>query len=192
MGVGCAPLAFAAAWGYMREEKHRTQALCLIAALCAVYTGYSMQAFVQDVPLLEKESFCDTRIEQYEYTYELTEKSALVPGEIIALDAPEYAVSEFKKQGTNLSFIVDAPQGFSSLELPLLYYPGYKAEANGESLRVSRGNNNLIRLYGIANTEDAHIRVWFESPIAWKIAAGASFAAWLLLAALILRARRRT
>ena len=192
VGVGCAPLAFAAAWGYMREEKHRTQALCLIAALCAVFAGYSMQAFVQDVPLLEKESFCDTRIEQYEYTYELTQKSALVPGEIIALDAPEYAVSEFKKQGTNLSFIVDAPQGFSSLELPLLYYPGYKAEANGESLRVARGNNNLIRLYGIANTEDAHICVWFESPIAWKIAAGASFAAWLLLAALILRARRRT
>ena len=192
VGVGCAPLAFAAAWGYMREEKHRTQALCLIAALCAVFAGYSMQAFVQDVPLLEKESFCDTRIEQYEYTYELTEKSALVPGEIIALDAPEYAVSEFKKQGTNLSFIVDAPQGFSSLELPLLYYPGYKAEANGESLRVARGNNNLIRLYGIANTEDAHIRVWFESPIAWKVASGASFAAWLLLAALILRARRRT
>ncbi|MBQ8619835.1 MAG: glycosyltransferase family 39 protein [Clostridia bacterium] len=191
VGVGCAPLAFAAAWGYMKDEKYRTQSLCLIAALCMVFAGYSMQAFVQDVPLLEKEDFCDTRIEQYEYTYEGTEKSALVPGEITALDAPAYTISDYQKQGTNLSFVIDAPEGFSSLELPLLYYPGYQAEADGNPLRVVRGNNNLIRLYGVADTEDAHIRVWFDSPIAWKISAGVSIASWLLLAALILRGRRR-
>lgn len=191
VGVGCAPLAFAAAWGYMKSEKHRTQALCLIAALCMVFAGYSMQAFVQDVPMLEKEDFCDTRIEQYEYTYEGTEKSALVPGEIIALDAPAYSISDYEKQGTNLSFVIDAPESFSSLELPLLYYPGYQAEADGYSLRVARGSNNLIRLYGISDTEDAHIRVWFDSPIAWKIASGISIVSWLLLAALICRGRRR-
>lgn len=191
VGVSCAPLAFAGAWGYMKDERHRTQALCLIAALCMVFAGYSMQAFVQDVPLLEKEDFCDTRIEQYEYTYEGTEKSALVPGEIIALDAPSYAISDYEKQGTNLSFVVDAPESFSSLELPLLYYPGYQAEADGNPLRVARGSNNLIRLYGISDTEDAHIRVWFETPIAWKIASGVSIASWLLPAALICRGRRR-
>ena len=191
VGVACAPLAFAAAWGYMKDETHRSQALCLIAALCVVFAGYSMQAFVQDVPLLEKEDFCDTRIEQYEYTYEGTEKSALEPGEITALDAPEYTVSDFSKQGTNLSFTIDAPQGFSSLELPLLYYPGYQAEADGVPLRTSRGNNNLLRLYGVSDTEDAHIRVWFDSPIAWKLGAGVSLAGWLLLAALMIRMRRR-
>jgi hypothetical protein len=176
----------------MKEDKHRTQALCLIAALCAVFAGYSMQAIVQDVPLLSKEDFCDTRIKQYEYTYEGTEKSALEPGDIIALDAPEYTVSNYYKQGTTLSFVLDAPQGFSSIELPLLYYPGYRAESNGESLRVSRGNNNLIRLYGVTALSDAHVSVWFESPIAWKIAAGVSMINWLALAALLLRTRRRT
>ena len=191
VGVAAPLLSLAAAWGYMKDEAHRTQALCLIAALCTVFAGYSMQAFVMDAPLLEKESFCDTRITQYEYTYELTEKSALVPGEITALDAPEYEVSDFCKQGTNLSFTIDAPDGFSSLEVPLLYYPGYHAEADGEALRVARGNNNLIRLYGVADTENAHISVWFESPIAWKIAAGLSFTGWLLLAALIRRMRKR-
>ena len=191
VGVACAPLAFAAAWGYMKDEAHRTQALCLIAALCAVFAGYSMQAFVMDVPLLEKESFCDTRIEQYEYTYEATEKGVLIPGEIVALDAQEYAVTGYHKQGTNLSFTVDAPGGFSSLEIPMLYYPGYQAEANGEPLRVSRGNNNVIRLYGVADTTDAQIRVWFDSPVAWKIAAGVSCAGLVLLAALLWRMRRR-
>lgn len=192
VGVACAPLAFCAARGFMKQEKHRTQALCLIAALCTVFAGYSMQAIVQDVPLLKKESFTDTRIEQYEYTYEMTEKSALVPGEIIALDAPEYTITDFYKQGTNLSFTIDAPQSFSSIELPLLYYPGYQAEADGHPLRVSRGNNNLIRLYGVADTRDAQIRVWFESPLAWQIGAGVSFAGFLALCALMLHMRRRS
>ncbi|MBR5303031.1 MAG: glycosyltransferase family 39 protein [Clostridia bacterium] len=189
VGVGCAPLAFAGAWGYMRDEAHRTHALCLIAALCVIFAGYSMQMFVQDVPLLQKEDFCDTRIEQYEYTYELTEKGTLVPGEITALDAPEYTISGYKKQGTNLSFVVDAPQGLSSLEVPLLYYPGYHAAANGEPLRVSRGSNNLIRLYGVADPAGAQISVWFESPIAWQIGAGASLIGWLMLIALLMRRR---
>lgn len=191
VGVGCAPLAFAGAWGYMKDKTHRTQALGLIAALCMIFAGYSMQAFVMDVPLLEKESFCDTRIGQYEYTYEGTEKGILVPGEITALSAPEYTISDFYKQGTNLSFTVKAPQGFSSLELPLLYYPGYQAESGGKSLRVSRGGNNLIRIYGVETPENAQIRVWFESPIAWKIAAGVSAAGFVLLAALLIRPRRR-
>lgn len=191
VGVAAPLLSLAAAWGYMRDEAHRTQALCLIAALCVVFAGYSMQAFVMDAPLLEKEDFCDTRITQYEYTYELTEKSALEPGEIVALDAPEYTISDYSKKGTNLSFTLYAPQGLSSLEVPLLYYPGYQADANGQSLRVSRGNNNVIRLYGVPDGEGVRISVWFESPIAWKIAAGLSFAGWLLLAALIRRMRKR-
>jgi len=191
VGVACAPMAFAAAYGYMRDEAHRTQALCLIATLCMVFAGYSMQMFVQDVPLLEKEDFCDTRIEQYEYTYEGTEKGVFIPGEIIALDAPEYTITEYHKQGTNLSFTLNAPQGLSSLEVPLQYYPGYKAEADGASLRAEKGNNGVLRLYGIADPNHAQIRIWFESPIAWKIAAGLSIAGWLLLAALIEKARRR-
>ncbi len=191
VGVACAPLAFAGAWGYMKEKAHRTQALCLIAALCTVFAGYSMQAFVMDIPLLEKESFCDTRIEQYEYTYESTEKGALQPGEIAVMDAHEYTITGYHKQGTNLSFIVDAPHGLSSIEVPLLYYPGYQAEANGEPLRVSKGSNNVIRLYGISDTTDAEIRVFFESPLAWKIAAGISGAGFVMLLALLSRMRRR-
>ena len=192
VGVACAPLSFAAAYGYMKDESTRTQALCLIAALCMVFAGYSMQMFVQDVPLLEKEDFCDTRIEQYEYTYEGTEKGILVPGAVVALDAPEYTITQYHKQGTNLSFTLNAPQGLSSLEAPLLYYPGYRAEADGIPLRAEKGNNGVLRLYGISDSEDAQIRIWFESPIAWKIAAALSIAGWLLLAALMKRAWRRS
>lgn len=187
VGMAVPMLSLAGAWGYLREEKARTQGLVLIAALCAVLGGFAMQAFVQDVPLLTKEDFCDTRIEQYEYTYEMTEKGALEPGEIIALNAPEYTIRDYKKQGTNLSFTLDAPQGLASLEVPLLYYPGYHAQADGEPLRVSRGNNNVIRLYGIADTEDAHISVWYEEPVIWTVSAYVSLAGMAVMAFLLAR-----
>lgn len=191
VGVAMPMLAFAAAWGYLREERGRTHALLAVCALCAVFAGYGMQVFVQDVPLLEKEDFCDTRIEQYEYLYEGTEKGALAPGQIVALDAPAYAVRDYDKQGTNLSFTLDAPQGLSSLELPLLYYPGYRATANGETCRVSVGENNVIRLYGVPGGEGVRICVWYEAPAIWTAACFVSLlgGAWLIAA--LSRMRRR-
>ena len=191
VGVAAPLLSMAAARGYMKDENNRSQALCLIAAVCMVFAGYSMQAIVQDVPLLEKEDFCDTRIEQYEYIYEGTEKTALEPGEITALSAPEYTIKNYEKQGTNLRFVVAAPQGMASLEVPLLYYPGYQATADGLPCRVEKGSNGLVRIYGVANTNDAVIRVWFESPALWKGAALVSACAFVLLGALLVRPRRR-
>ncbi|MBQ4264743.1 MAG: hypothetical protein IJB85_04450 [Clostridia bacterium] len=191
VGAAMPMLAFCAAWGYMKEERTRSQALCLIAALCVVFAGHGMQMVVQDVPLLEKESFCDTRIEQYEYTYERTEKSALAPGEIAVLDAPAYQVREYSKRGTNMSFTLDAPQGLSGVEVPLLYYPGYRAEANGESCRVAMGENNVIRLYGVPGGENIAIRVWYEAPAVWQASLGVSAAGAALLGVLLAAMKRR-
>ena len=191
VGAAAPMMAFAGAWGYLREEAHRTQALAAVTALCMLLSGYSMQAFVQDVPLLEKEDFCDTRIEQYEYTYEGTEKGLLVPGEIVAHDAPEYRIRDCEKQGTGLSFTLDAPQGLSSLEVPLLYYPGYRAAANGAECRVSKGENNVIRLYGVPDGEGVRVTVWYEAPVTWNLAGAASLLGAAALAAMLGRMGRR-
>jgi len=191
VGVAAPMLAFAAAWGFMREEKHRTAGLCAIALLCTVFAGYSMQVIVQDVPMLEKESFCDTRIEQFEYTFPGTEKSALEPGEVVAYDAPEYAVREYEKRGTKMSFALDVPQGLSMLELPLLYYPGYRVTDNGNECRTLLGTNNVIRVLSVQEGMDRHIEVWFEEPLAWTISVYVSAAGFVLLGALLLHGRRR-
>ena len=191
VGVAAPMMAFAGAWGFLREETHRTQTLTAVMALCMLLAGYSMQAVVQDVPLLKKEDFCDTRIEQYEYTYEGTEKGVLVPGEIVAVGAPEYAVRDFKKQGTSLRFTLDALQGLASLEVPLLYYPGYRATANGEPCRVSMGENNVIRLYGVPEGENVQIAVRYEAPLAWNLACAVSVLGAVVLAVMLRRMRRR-
>lgn len=191
VGVAVPMLSLAAAWGYMREEKHRTQALFAIAALSVVFSAYTMQIFVQQVPLLDQGSYCDTRIEQYEYTYVGTEKSALNPGEIVLGKVDEWTVRDYHKQGTNLSFTLDLPQGCAYVEVPLLYYPGYRATCNGESCRVERGDNNLVRIYGVHGDTDVQVKVWFEAPEKWIAAQAVSVFGAALLALALWRMNRQ-
>ena len=114
-----------------------------------------------------------------------------MPGAFRAYDAPGYAIRDCKKQGTCLRFTLDAPQGLASLEVPLLYYPGYRATANGEPCRVSMGDNNVVRLYGVPEGEDVQIAVWYDAPLAWDLACGVSVLGAAVLAVLLRRMRRR-
>ena len=150
-----------------------------------------MQVIVQDVPMLEKESFCDTRIEQYEYTFPGTEKGALEPGDVIAYQAPEYAVRDYVKRGTTMSFALDVPNGLSMLELPLLYYPGYRVTDNGQECRTMLGTNNVIRVLSIQEGMGRQIRVWFDEPMAWTVSVYVSAAGFVLLGALLIGRKRR-
>lgn len=193
VGMGAPMLCMAAAWGYLRDEKRRTAMLGVIVLLSAVLSGYTMQSFVQSsAPLLYADSFCDTRIGQFEYLYYGTEKAALKPGEIIAGKTENYAVSDVEKRGTNLSFTLDIPDSCAYVDVPLMYYPGYRAQVDGRECRVSRSENNVIRLYGVGQGTDLSLRVWFEPPKAWLLAQGASAAAAALLFALIIRMGRRS
>lgn len=191
VGVAAPMLSMAAAWGYLREARSRPQTLLVIAALSAVLSGYAMQTIVQDVPVLTPDGYCDTRIGQFEYTYEGTEKSALVPGEITAARAPVCVVTDYHKQGTNLSFTLNVAEGSAYVETPLLYYPGYRAEANGQPCRVARGKNNVVRIYGVPEGTDNAVRVWFEAPPLWLAAQTVSALSAGLLALLLLRMKRR-
>ena len=192
VGVAAPLLAMAGAWGYMRVKKHRGVMLGAVIALSAVLAGYMMQGYVQrQAPMLAQDSFCDTRIIQSEYLYHGTPKAALAAGEIVAGKAEEYAVHDYCKQGTNLSFVLDVPKGSAYVEIPLLYYPGYSACTDDMELLVTRGENNVIRLYRIREGSNIPVNVWFESPKTWRIAEGASVLGLLVLCAAILMMNKR-
>lgn len=167
VSVAAPMLSMAAAWGYLREERHAAAGMACIAVMSVLMSGYTMQCFVQDKPVLTPEDFCDTRIEQYEYTYVGTEKGALKAGEIRVHGSETYTVSDYEKRGTNLSFTLSMPDGGAYIELPLLYYPGYRAEVDGERVEVTRGDNNMIRLYHVPSAQAVQVRVWFEAPGLW-------------------------
>lgn len=90
-----------------------------------------------------------------------------------------------------MSFVLDVPQGLSALELPLLYYPGYRVTDNGNECLTMLGTNNVIRVLRIQEGMGRQIEVWFDEPIAWTISAYVSLAGVALLGVLILRGRKR-
>lgn len=187
VGVAVPLLSMAAVWGYLKDDRHASAGAAVIVALCAACSGYTMQCMVQRTPVLDKETFTDTRISQFEYTYVGTEKTALKPGDIRVGGAEgAYSVLEMTKRGTNLTATI-AMDGGAYIEFPLLYYPGYQAAVNGIPCKVARGTNNMLRVYGTASGQTAKVDISFKPPMAWIAAQGVSL---LGLALLILSLRR--
>ena len=187
VGVAVPLLSMAAAWGYLKDDRHASAGAAVIVALCAACSGYTMQCMVQRTPVLDKETFTDTRISQFEYTYVGTEKTALKPGDIRVGGAEgAYSVLEMTKRGTNLTAVIEMDGG-AYIEFPLLYYPGYQATVNGIPCKVARGTNNMLRVYGTASGQTAKVDISFKPPMAWIAAQGVSL---LGLALLILSLRR--
>lgn len=187
VGVAVPLLSMAAAWGYLKDDRHAFAGAAVIVALCAACSGYTMQCMVQRTPVLDKETFTDTRISQFEYTYVGTEKTALKPGDIRVGGAEgAYSVLEMTKRGTNLTAVIEMDGG-AYIEFPLLYYPGYQAAVNGIPCKVARGTNNMLRVYGTASGQTATVDISFKPPMAWIAAQSVSL---LGLALLILSLRR--
>ena len=191
VGMAVPMLSAAAAWGYLREEKDAKTGMAALIALCVVFSGYTMQTMVQRLPELEKETYTDTRIGQFEYTYPCTEKTALKVGDVRTSQPGVCNVLSYEKRGTELTATVQLEGEAAYIELPLLYYPGYRAEIDGQAQTVARGTNNMVRVYGLSSGERGTVHVWYQPPTAWLIAQGASVLGALLLAASLRRIRRR-
>ena len=191
VGMAVPMLSAAAAWGYLREEKDAKTGMAALIALCVVFSGYTMQTMVQRLPELEKETYTDTRIGQFEYTYPCTEKTALKVGDVRTSQPGICNVLSYEKRGTELTATVQLEGEAAYIELPLLYYPGYRAEIDGQAQTVARGTNNMVRVYGLSSGESGTVHVWYQPPTAWLIAQGVSALGALLLAASLRRMRRR-
>lgn len=190
VGVAVPMMSMAAAWGYLKDDRHASAGAAVIVALCAACSGYTMQCMVQRTPVLDKETFTDTRISQFEYTYVGTEKTALKPGDIRVGGAEgAYSVLEMTKRGTNLTAVIEMDGG-AYIEFPLLYYPGYQATVNGIPCKVARGTNNMLRVYGTASGQTATVDISFKPPMAWIAAQGVSLLGLLLLLLSLRRMKR--
>ena len=191
VSIAAPMLSVSAAWGYLREEKDAKIGMAALIALCVVFSGYTMQTMVQQEAPLQKETYTDTRIEQFEYTYLGTEKTALKVGDVRTNPEGHCDVLAYEKRGTEITAKVRTEGACMYVELPLLYYPGYRAEMNGETRTAARGTNNVLRVYGTPEGGEGVIHVWYQPPTLWLIMQGASALGALLLAAALLRMRKR-
>lgn len=91
------------------------------------------------------------------------------------LDASRYAVSTEsaaftlqEKKGTQITaWVSAAEEGY--VELPLFYYPGYRAKINGKTRAVERGENNVVRVQLMAGDEGVLKIRWQENAL-WRAA----------------------
>ena len=192
-GVATPLLALAAARGYLAEERHASAGMAALLTLSIVFCGYTLTTIASREPAFDADFFCDTRLEQSEYLYIGTYKETLEAGRIAPNDeSVQLEVLSYEKKGTTLEATLRLQKGCAYFEMPMLYYPGYRVSVNGVAGEAKRGANNVIRILNTTEELDAvSLRVWFEPPVRWLIAQGASLAGALLRCAALLRGRRR-
>ena len=184
-------LSVSAAWGYLREEKDARLGMAALITLCVVFSGYTMQTMVQQDAPLQKETYTDTRISQFEYTYLGTEKTALKVGDIRTNPEGSCEILAYEKRGTEITATVKTEGVSMYIEVPLLYYPGYHAEMDGQTHTVARGTNNMLRIYGTPEGGEGVLHVWYQPPTLWLVMQGISVLGALLLAWSLCRMRKR-
>lgn len=188
MSVAVPLLCMAGACGYLARPRWARAGAVLALALSVACSGFMLREVINQSLYVTRDTYLDTRILMYEYTYVGTEKSALGAGDV-RVQGPDVQVLSYKKRGTNLTLEIEGAAGAQYIEVPISYYPGYRAQANGEACSVRRGENNVIRLYGAWTDEVITVQVWFEEPVVWRAAELASLAGFALLIALCKRKR---
>lgn len=104
------------------------------------------------------------------------------------VSSDEVTVSEYSKEYLNILMQVNNASGENQyIEVPLLYYPGYAAYADGTQLQCEKGDNNVVRVIVPADF-NGYINIKYCKSMAWIIAEIVSFIAFV--ATIIIVSRR--
>lgn len=91
------------------------------------------------------------------------------------------ALNSYEKEGCHIRIDCDCGKEGQYIELPLLYYKGYKAiESGGQALRVVCGENNVVRVL-IPSGFQGIVEVDFIGFWYWRAAELLSLGGWCLL-----------
>lgn len=76
--------------------------------------------------------------------------------EVIVLDNDEAVISDYTKQASNMNCKISNINKETTIELPYIYYLGYRVYANGQEIKYTESDNGLIQI-NIA--QDSQIKV---------------------------------
>lgn len=104
-----------------------------------------------------------------EYFIQGTNISSLKPQKYKTSDESSMQIVSYQKNGTNIDLEVLGGRDGEYVEVPLLYYPGYSAKAEGiGGLEVEKGRNNVLRVNLADGAEN--IKIKYSGLIKFKIA----------------------
>lgn len=101
-------------------------------------------------------------------------------------------VTEYEKEYINVNLHVVTGDDAGMVELPLLYYRGYKAvdTATGKEIKLIKSESALLLLV-IDSNYDGNIRVYYPGKIYWHIADAVSVVSFILIVLYSIKGRRR-
>lgn len=160
---------------YIVERFSRTKILIFLSIL-TIYGGLTItdyivfysEAFPMDLYSVDTNQIGSNA----EYLIRGTDVSALREkgSKIDVLPSDGIFIMDYEKQGTNLGFkIINDAEIPVTVDLPVLYYPGYRAKAGNQELEVRCGENNRLRI-NIPNKTEGTIRVWYSGSWFYKMA----------------------
>lgn len=142
----------------LRKYKREILVLLIITGLLGAYE--IMDEYLQQDVYVTKSSGGFTDFALPEYWPVGTEAESFEDTSYWASGAE---IKDYHKEGTEVIFIYRAQQEGAFVQLPLLYYPGYKAElSSGETLQVVRGEANRVCVYLNENEEDQKAIVYYS------------------------------
>ena len=173
-GTVCLVFVFGYCLWYFRNKNNR---LCLGMAVLALIgvTTSSMHLFdyvnggQEYFELYNEESMGFGYISGAEYLIEGTDDGKLTYAGVTAGDGVE--VYSCEKGYLQAEIQCANKKGEDSyVDIPLLLYKGYRAvnTDTGEPLALGAGENNVVRV-GIPSGFDGSLRVFFESPVCWRV-----------------------
>ena len=182
VGMAVPMLSLPAAMGYLKNDKWRTAGAGLLVVLGILPAAYTMQCKIEEEPLIYPDSYVTSYIGQSEYIYLFTDNEALWPGDLHLKGLFPREITAYQKDGTNLTFTIRTTLGDHMIDLPLLYYKGYRAEGTGcDEIELVRGTNNVIQLNVKNMAEESSFHVWFQPPVSWTIASVLSGISFVML-----------
>ena len=97
-----------------------------------------------------------------------TDFSRFIPGNYVLSDESVTLV-ETKKNGTNVEITYTGADGEIWIEVPLLWYPGYRAvDQDGKELPLERGEGSYLRVYTQGRPE-ATIYISYEGKTIYRV-----------------------
>lgn len=164
---------------YDYKNEHGFVIVYLIVYVTGILTSaYMLNGYMRQDIRMAKGELLSSYVGTEEYLYEGTTTKGIVPGQIHA--SSEWITYEnYAKDGTTVELSYSAgEEGF--LELPLFYYPGYRATINGEVTGIEKGDNNVIRIH-VSEGSSGTLRVWYNGFVIWRVAEIISVVALLAL-----------
>lgn len=185
-------LSIVAPYGFFYFLNKTESRKIMIVAVFAV-SALIASRFLDD--FCEKKVYCykgaivaNTGIGTGEYYYKGTKYSQLkTRGETVVGSSEELEIESFERIDGKLIVNVDNHSVSEQyIEVPLAYYPFYKAVLNGdEELLITKGENNVIRV-GIPANSKGNIKIQYSECVSWLISDIISGISIVLFLALII------